>query len=148
MTAVLASFGVVYFICERAGVNSSPAILAAVLAVGLARKPERLEPRSILLRFLLLWVVGLGAGGVGLAFRTLPPLGAVLFCGGITASVYLRNFGERGSAIGRTIALPFITMLVVPVQVDSAAHPGLGALLVLAAAATAFITTMVVQCFA
>jgi hypothetical protein len=145
MVAVLASFGVMYVICVRAGVNISPAILAAALAVGLTRKPEHLASRALLTRFLLLPLVGLAAAGVGLAFRTVPPLGAALFCAGVALSVYLRNFGERASVLGRTIALPFIAMLVVPVQVDSAAHPGLGALLVLAAGASAFIAAAVVQ---
>ncbi|HTZ54454.1 MAG TPA: hypothetical protein VMB20_05275 [Candidatus Acidoferrum sp.] len=148
MAAVLASFGIMYLLCTRAGVNASPAILAAALAVGLARKPEQLEARAILARFLMLPLIGLAAAAVGLAFRALPPLGAVLFCVGIALSVYLRNFGERASALGRTIALPFITMLVVPVQVNSAAHPGLGALLVLAAGASAFMCTAVIQWFA
>ena len=145
MVAILASFGIMYGICARAGVNASPAILAAALAVGLTRKPEHLAPREVLARFVLLPLVGVTAAGVGLAFRTLPALGAALFCIGIALSIYLRNFGERASTLGRTIALPFIVMLVVPVQVDSAAHPGLGALLVLAAGAIAFACTAVVQ---
>lgn len=145
MVAILASFGIMYVICMRAGVNASPAILAAALAVGLTRKPEHLVPREVVTRFLLLPVVGLGAAGIGLAFRTLPILGAALFCIGVALSVYLRNFGERATTLGRTIALPFITMLVVPVQVDSPGHPGLGIVLVLAAGAIAFICTAVVQ---
>ncbi len=143
MVAVLASFGLMYAICVRLGVDASPAILAAALAVGLARNPEKLEPRATLQKFIALPLIGLAAGGVGLAFRAAPPLGAALFTLGVTLSVWLRNFGERASAIGRTIALPFITMLVVPVHVEG--HPGLGALLVLLAGALAFVCTLVVQ---
>lgn len=143
MVAVLASFGLMYALCVRLGVETSPAILAAALAVGLARKPEKLGPRETLRKFITLPLIGLAAGGIGLAFRAAPPLGAALFTTGMTLSVWLRNFGERASAIGRTIALPFITMLVVPVHVEG--HPGLGAVLVLLAGALAFACTLVVQ---
>jgi hypothetical protein len=143
MTAILASFGIMYAICVRIGVDASPAILAAALAVGLARRPEKLELRAALEKFFTLPLVGLAAGGIGLAFRTFPAVGAALFTLGVTASVWLRNFGERGSIVGRTIALPFITMLVVPVHIEG--RPGLGALLVLLAGAIAFVCTLAVQ---
>jgi hypothetical protein len=143
MAAILASFGIMYAICLRIGTDASPAILAAALAVGLARRPEKLQLSAMLEKFVTLPLVGLAAGGVGLAFRTFPPVGAVLFTLGVTASVWLRNFGERGSIVGRTIALPFIAMLVVPVHVEG--RPGLGALLVLLAGAIAFLCTLVVQ---
>lgn len=145
MAAILASFAIMYGLCIRLGVDSSPAVLAAALAVGLTRHKEKLAPRAALSRLLLLPLIGLAAGGIGFAFRAMPALGAVLFTLGITLSVWLRNFGERASAIGRTIALPFIAMLVVPIHVEG--RPGLGALLVLAAGAIAFICSMVVQWF-
>jgi hypothetical protein len=145
MLAILASFGLMYAICAHLGVDTSPAILAAALAVGLTRQNERLDLRVALQKFFTLPVIGLAAGLVGFAFRTAPALGAVLFTLGITLSVWLRNFGERASALGRTIAVPFIAMLVVPVHVQG--HPGLGALLVLAAGAIAFICASVVQWF-
>jgi hypothetical protein len=145
MLAILASFGLMYAICTHLGVDTSPAILAAALAVGLTRQNERLDPRAAVRRFVALPIIGLGAAAIGLAFRTAPALGAALFTLGISLSVWLRNFGERASAIGRIIAVPFIAMLVVPVRVEG--HPGLGALLVLAAGAIAFVCAAVVQWF-
>jgi hypothetical protein len=144
IAGVLASFGVMYAICFALGVNSSPAILAAAIAVGLSRRPEYLDPRTPARGLIVLPAVALAAGLVGLAFRVVPLLGAALFCAGIALSIWLRNFGERGSAIGRTIALPFIAMLVVPVHVDSG-RPWLGALLVILAGAIAFVCASVVQ---
>ena len=144
IAGVLASFGVMYAICFGLGVNPSPAILAAALAVGLSRRPEHLNPRALARGLIALPGVALAAGLVGLAFRVAPALGAALFCAGIAVSIWLRNFGERGSAIGRTIALPFIAMLVVPVHVDSG-RLWLGALLVLLAGAIAFVCTSAVQ---
>jgi hypothetical protein len=145
MVAILASFGLMYGICARLGVDTSPAILAAALAVGLTRRKERLDPRAALQNFATLPLIGLAAGAIGLAFRTAPVIGAILFTAGITLSVWLRNFGECASAVGRTIALPFIAMLIVPVRVEG--RPELGALLVLAAGAIAFICAAVVQWF-
>lgn len=144
IAGVLASFGVMYAICLRLGVNPSPAILAAALAVGLSRRPEHLDPRSLARGLVVLPAVALAAGLVGVAFHLVPVLGAALFCAGIALSIWLRNFGERGSAIGRTIALPFIAMLVVPVHVDNG-QLWLGALLVTLAGAIAFVCTYGVQ---
>lgn len=144
IAGVLASFGVMYAICMRAGINTSPAILAAALAVGLARRPEELDLRGTLAKVASLPLVALGAALVGLALRATPLLGALLFCAGVTLSIWLRNFGGRGAAIGRTVALPLLTMLVVPLHVQGG-HAGVGALLVIIAGALAFACTYVVQ---
>jgi hypothetical protein len=145
IVGVLASFGAMYAICTHLGANISPAILAAALAVGLARRPQRFDARETLVRLATLPLVALAAGIVGLTIRALPPLGAVLFCAGITLSIWLRNFGERASAVGRTIALPFIAMLVVPLRPETSLGPVIGALLVIAAGVIAIACTMGVQ---
>ncbi|MGH7708207.1 MAG: hypothetical protein ACREM6_09830 [Vulcanimicrobiaceae bacterium] len=102
MAAVLASFGVTFAICTRLGVDISPAILAAALAVGLMRRPERLEPRSLLIKFVTLPLIALAAGFVALALFAVPVLGAVVFSGGIALSIWLRNYGPRTWAIARS----------------------------------------------
>lgn len=145
IAGVLASFGAMYAICTHLGANISPAILAAALAVGLARRPERLDPRAMLLRLATLPLVALAAGVVGLTFRTLPPLGAALFCAGMALAIWLRNFGERASALGRTIALPFLAMLIVPLRPEMTLAPVAGALLVIAAGVVAIACTAGVQ---
>jgi hypothetical protein len=145
IAGVLASFGVMYAICIHVGANISPAILAAALAVGLARRPERPDARALLIKLATLPIVALAAGIVGLTFRALPALGAVLFCAGVALSIWLRNFGERASAIGRTIALPFIAMLVVPLRPETALGPAIGALLVIASGVIAIACITVVQ---
>jgi len=145
IVAVLISFGVMYAICTGAGAGASPAILAAALAVGLARRPERLEPHTSLLKGIALPLVALAAGAVGLTFRAFPPLGAALFCAGISLSVWLRAFGERGNIVGRIIALPFLAMLIVPVRVETARGPGSTAVLVIIAGVVAFACSAAVQ---
>jgi hypothetical protein len=138
MAAVFASFGVMYALCTRLSVDASPAVLSAALCVGLMRRPEPLDVRSLLLKFVALPLVALAAGLVGLAFHTAPVLGAVVFTGGITLSILLRNYGDRAAVLGRTIALPLLTMLVVPVHISGAHGKLIPVLLVIAAGAIAF----------
>jgi hypothetical protein len=145
MAGVLASFGVLYAICVKLGTNPSPAILAAALAVGLARRPDHLDPRSALITFVTLPGVALAGALVGLAFRASPILGAALFVIGVMLSVWLRNFGERGRLIGRIVALPFIVMLVVPFRADPSLAPWISVLLVLCAGIVANLCTYAVH---
>ena len=141
MAGVLASFGILYTICAKLGTNPSPAILSAALAVGLARRPDHLDPRSALVTFATLPCVALVGAGVGLAFRASPALGAVFFVLGIVLSVWLRNFGERGKLLGRVVALPFVAMLIVPFRPDPALAPWIAGLLLLAAGVVAYACT-------
>jgi len=144
IAAVLASFGAMYVICVRLDVNPSPAILAAALTVGLMRRPERLDSRSLLVKLLALPLVALAAGLVGFTFRTAPFLGATIFSCVIALSIVLRGYGERAKVIGRTIALPLMAILVVPLRIDDS-HGGLiPALLMIAAGAIAFASTTAV----
>ncbi|HEY1773000.1 MAG TPA: FUSC family protein [Gammaproteobacteria bacterium] len=149
MAAVLLSFGATYALCLGLGVNASPAILAAALSMGLMRRPEKLEPRALLMKLLALPVIAFAAGLVGFAFLKLPALGAVLFTGGIVLSILLRKYGERGSAIGRVIALPMITILAVPPAHIEGAHSRLMLpLLVIAAGVIASLSTFAISRFA
>jgi hypothetical protein len=143
IAAVLTSFAATYALCMRLGTNASPAILAAALCVGLMRRPERLDLRSLLFKLVALPLVALCAGLVAFAFRTAPLLGAAIFSCGIALSIVLRNYGERASAIGRTIALPLMAILVVPVRMDDTHGKLIPALLMLAAGAIAFAATSV-----
>lgn len=120
ITAVLASFGVMYAVCAWFGVNASPAVLAAALSVGLMRHGEKPEPRALLIKSVMLPFIALAAGLVGLALLKLPALGAALFTGGIVLSILLRRYGPRAAAVGRVIALPLMAILVVPVRMEIA----------------------------
>jgi hypothetical protein len=146
ITAVLISFGVMYAICLRLGVNASPAVLAAALAVGLMRRPERLDARALLIKFVKLPVIAVAAGLVGLALLNLPALGAVLFTGGIALSVQLRKYGARASAIGQVMALSLISILVVPpIHIESTQNRWLPPLLMISAGLIALASTVVVS---
>lgn len=146
ISAVLLSFGLTYALCLELSVNASPAILAAALSVRLMRHDGLPAPLTLLSEFLTLPLVAVAAGLVGLAFLKLPALGAVLFTGGITLSILLRRYGERGSAIGRVIALPLIAVLVVPpVHIEGAHGPMVLPLLVIAAGLIALASTLAVS---
>ena len=101
IAAVLASFGVMYAVCVRLGINASPAIMAAALAMGMMRRAERLDLKALLLKCISLPLVALVAGAVGLALLKAPALGAALFTGGIALSILLRRYGPRAAALGR-----------------------------------------------
>ena len=143
MVAVLASFGTMFALCTRLGVDASPAVLSAALCVGLMRRPEALDARSLLSKLVALPLVAFGAGLVGSLLHAVPPLGAAIFSGGIALSILLRNYGERAREIGRTIALPLVTMLVVPVHIAGGDRVTIG-LLAIAAGAIAFIASALV----
>lgn len=140
IAAVIVAFVVTYALCVRAGTGPAPAILSAALCVGLMRRPDELTLRSIAQKLVSLPLIALAAGLIGLAFLRMPWLGAVLFAGGVSLSVALRRFGERGASIGRAIALPLLTMLVVPVAIDQRAGIAVTALLVVAAGVIAILS--------
>lgn len=129
-----------YALCARYGFGPGPAILTAALCVGFVRRAEPLAPRTLALRLFSLPAVALAAAFVGAIVLRAPVAGAALFCACIAVSVWLRNFGARGASIGRVVALPFVTMLAVPVRID-AANPVTAAFLVLLAGACAFAVT-------
>ena len=147
MGAVLAAFLITFGLCSAAGVDPSAAVLAAVLALTMARKPERPTLSKTLARLIALPLVAVGAGAVGLVLHASPWIGAALFCGGMFLSIWLRKFGERASTIGTTIALPLIAILVVPVHVASGRGRAVDVLLVMAAGVVAVLCTAVAAAF-
>lgn len=139
--AVLGSFAFTYALAVRFGAGSSPAVLAAALALGLMRRPDPPAAKALVLKLVSLPLVALAAGLIGLSLVKVPPAGAAIFSCGVALSVWLRGFGRKASAIGRTIALPLMSILVVPVHFQTSAGKALGPLLILAAGAIAFVCT-------
>jgi hypothetical protein len=137
--AVLASFGIVYAMSRMLGVNASPAILAATLAMSLSRRAEIPTPRKFVAEFLMLPLIALTAGLVGAVLRSLPPLGATLFIGGIVLSILLRRYGETARTIGRVLAIPLICMLAVPVHVEGVSTRWMAAAVVIVAGLAALL---------
>jgi hypothetical protein len=96
------------------GPGPGSAVLAVVLSLSLARSRLDRDRRGRLEAAVALPLVGLAATGVGLLLRDAPWFGAAAFTVGVSASVWLRQFGEPARRASRLIALPFVTVLTVP----------------------------------
>jgi hypothetical protein len=114
LVATIASFCIVYALCEYFGTDAQPAMVAAVLALTLTRRAVPANGAQILIAPLTLTGVALAATGIGHLLLTIPPLGAAVFVLGMFLSVWLRNFGERARTAGTLIALPLVAILIVP----------------------------------
>ncbi len=111
-----------WYACRALGAQPQPAILAAILAIGLGRRERATTLADATLACLRIGGVALAATGVAWLLHALPPLGAIVFVAGMFLSVWLRDFGARGRTLGALVALPLVAMLVVPVA--PAAAPG------------------------
>lgn len=139
IAAVLASFGVVYCLCRALGVNATPAILAATLAMSMSRRMQIPNLRTFTAELVLLPLIALTAGLVGMALLNLPPVGAMLFTGGMVVSILLRRYGPIARTIGRIVAIPLIAILVVPVRIEGIDGRWLPAALMIAAGLAALL---------
>jgi hypothetical protein len=145
LLAVVASFCTTFALCRVAGVDTQPAIVAAVLALTLTRRPIPAGGVGLLTTPLTLTGVALAATGVGWLLFHYPPAGSVVFIAGMFLSMWLRNFGERGRTAGALIALPLIVMLIVPPIGPASGGPLLHLLLVVVAGLVAFAFAALVQ---
>jgi hypothetical protein len=139
IAAVLASFGAVYCLCRALDVNATPAILAATLAMSMSRRMQIPNLRKFTAELVLLPLIALTAGLVGMALLKLPPVGAMLFIGGMVLSILLRKYGSLARTIGRIIAIPLIAILVVPVRIEGIDGRWLPAALMVAAGLAALL---------
>jgi hypothetical protein len=112
MAAVLVTLAVALLLDPEPG----PAIFGMLLAISLSRSQLERDTRGRLEAGLVLPVVALVGAGTGALLVTVPWVGAAVFTLAVTASVYLRRFGELGRRIGGVIALPFTALLVAPVH--------------------------------
>ena len=112
--AAAVSFCLEYALCTWAGSGPQPAILAAILALGMTGRVRRAGVRDVLIGALSVVAVALGIALVGLVFQLNRYLGAAVFTGGMFLSVWLRNFSERVRSLGTLIAFPLVAILIVP----------------------------------
>jgi hypothetical protein len=114
LIAAVASFLTVYALCAWRGAELQPAIVAAILALVLARRPSPARAGHIAASVAMLAVVAVLAGGIGWLLHTEPIVGAIVFTAGLAASVWLRNYGGMVRKAGGLIALPLVALLVTP----------------------------------
>ena len=90
------------------------AVLGVVLALSMARSHLAGERRGRLEALVALPLVGLASVGIGALLRHAPWAGATLFVVAMAASIWMRRFGSRARRAGSLVALPLVTLLVVP----------------------------------
>jgi hypothetical protein len=141
LLATIASFLTVYALCRFAGAQSTaPAIAAAVFALGFGRRTVAHGARELLLAPVVLAFVALAALGVGRLLLAVPLAGAAVFVIGMFLAAYSRKYTGWIRQLGTLIALPLVTMLVVPAA--PARAPG-GPLVDLALGASAGVVSLV-----
>ena len=94
--------------------GAASAMLGAVLSLSLARSHLAGERRGAREALLALPLVALASVGVGTLLRHAPWAGAAVFVAGMALSIWMRRFGARALRVGSLIALPLVTILVVP----------------------------------
>ena len=94
--------------------GAAAGVLGAVLSLSLARSHLGGDRRGAREAMFALPVVALASVGVGALLRQAPWAGAALFVAGMALSIWMRRFGARALRAGSLIALPLVTILVVP----------------------------------
>ena len=141
--AVLASFLTAYAIGARFSAGPSVAIVSAVLALTLARRPS--AHTSPWLTLAMLPAVAVAAALVGYLLLSIPILGAIVFVAAIVLSIWLRQFGPRATELGGLIALPFVVILISPVRPNATDGPLVNLALVVCAGLVAFVWVAIVR---
>lgn len=89
-------------------------VLGGALTLSLSRNRLLASRRGRIELALLLPLISLLTVGVGLLLKHLPLAGALAYIAAMFLSIWLRRYGATGARIGGLLALPFITLLVVP----------------------------------
>jgi hypothetical protein len=137
--AALATFLVMLGLCTLLGVSTQPAVLGAILAITFARRPRLRTAGDAALALATVVGVAVVASAEGRLLLVTPILGAALFVGAVTLSVWMRNYAGRVRRLGSAIALPFVAMLFVPPPPEVDPHGRL--LLVVLQGAAALLAT-------
>jgi hypothetical protein len=119
--------------------------LGVVLALSLARSHVARAPGGARDALLALPLVSLASVGVGALLHAAPWLGAAVFVAGMAGSIWIRRFGARALRAGSLIALPLVTILVVPHLPRRDAGPLPASLVPVTVAFIALVWVMVAQ---
>jgi hypothetical protein len=138
LLAAIASFATLYAVCRWCGAQTSPAILAAIVAIGLSRRANRARRLPFIAVPIAAAGVAVTGAGIGQLLRLDFAWGALAFTAGIFISIWLRNFDERGRALGALLALPLIGMLVVPARAAAPGGPLVDLAIIIAAGVVPF----------
>ncbi len=89
-------------------------VLGAVLSLSLARSHLADARRGTREALVALPLVALVCVGIGALLHLAPWPGALVFVAAMAVSIWVRRFGARAARLGTLLALPLMTILVVP----------------------------------
>ena len=106
----------------RFGLGISVVVLAVMLSISFTPERAGASARQRLASIVVLPLVGIAAGGVGSLMFKMPLIGDSLFVLVLSGAIWIRRYGPVTTRVGTLIALPFITVLIVPAPI----RPGEG----------------------
>lgn len=134
---VLISAAIACVPAVRFGLGISIVVLAVMLSISFTPERAGASARQRWVSIVVLPLVGVAAGGVGSLMFETPVVGDSLFVIVLSGAIWIRRYGPVATRIGTLIALPFVTVLIVPAPIQ----PGEG--FAPWAAATAFVVAVV-----
>ena len=143
MAAVLAAYGSALLVENLAALHLEVVILAVVLALTTARGQRTASLGDRLFGLAVLLAATLAAAGIGGLLSAHPDAGDTLFVAGVSASIWIRRFGQRATRAGSLIMAPLVAVLVTP-----SVPPGPGTLWVVVVAVLTWFWVTVVQLLA
>lgn len=121
MVATLGAFLSTWAVGNAAGLRSDVIVLGTALALMGSRATgrERESRGAVVLRVTAVPLAALAAAEVGRLIVDHRVLGGAVFATVMAAAIWLRRFGRRWARVGTLVSLPFVALLVAPVQPGS-----------------------------
>ncbi|WP_405863637.1 FUSC family protein [Streptomyces sp. NBC_01515] len=114
MTAVLLCWGAALSLEGAAGLHTDVLVLAVALTLTLANTQRTADTRRRLTALVLLPVTAGASIFVGRLIGSHYLLGAAVFTAGMALAIWIRRYGPAATKAGTLLALPLVTLLVVP----------------------------------
>lgn len=114
MTAVLLCWGGALWLESAAGLHTDVLVLAVALTLTLASSQRTADTRRRLTALVLLPATAGASIFVGRLISSHYALGAAVYTAGMALAIWIRRYGPAATKAGTLIALPLVTLLVVP----------------------------------
>ncbi|MFJ2160380.1 FUSC family protein [Streptomyces sp. NPDC087856] len=114
MTAVLLSWGAALWLEGTAGLHTDVLVLAVALTLTLSSSQRTADTRRRLTALVLLPATAGASIFVGRLIGSHYTLGATVYTAGMALAIWIRRYGPAATKAGTLIALPLVTLLVVP----------------------------------
>ncbi|MFJ9247120.1 FUSC family protein [Streptomyces sp. NPDC101776] len=114
MTAVLLCWGTALWLERTAGLHTDVLVLAVALTLTLASTQRTADTRRRLTALVLLPVTAGASIFVGRLIASHYTLGAAVYTAGMALAIWIRRYGPAATKAGTLLALPLVTLLVVP----------------------------------